>query len=109
MDLKLNIGTYCGLLWALFGDHCDYYCELLKIYHILDWEECSPYVPSTQKRCARKLHGQSLMMDGPSLDATQLRRILPLAPPSSFGTTFQFSTSYLESIMDSVQNAIPIQ
>jgi hypothetical protein len=25
MDLKLNIGTYCGLLWALFGDHCDYY------------------------------------------------------------------------------------
>ncbi len=23
MDLKLNIGTYCGLLWSLFGDHCD--------------------------------------------------------------------------------------
>jgi hypothetical protein len=40
MDLKFNIGTYCGLLWALFGDHCDYYHELLKIYHILDQEEC---------------------------------------------------------------------
>jgi hypothetical protein len=25
MDLKLNIGTYCGLLWTIFGDHCDYY------------------------------------------------------------------------------------
>ena len=24
MDLKLNIGIYCGLLWAIFGDHCDY-------------------------------------------------------------------------------------
>ncbi len=24
MDLKLNIGTYCGLLWTIFGNHCDY-------------------------------------------------------------------------------------
>ncbi len=39
-DLKLNIGAYCGLLWTIFGDHCDYYKELLKIYCILDREEC---------------------------------------------------------------------
>jgi len=30
-DLKLNIGTYCVLLWLIFGDQCDYYKELLKI------------------------------------------------------------------------------
>ena len=24
-DLKLNIVTYCGLLWTISGDHCDYY------------------------------------------------------------------------------------
>jgi hypothetical protein len=40
MDLKLNIGTYCGLLWTIFGDHCDYYKGLLKLYHILDCKEC---------------------------------------------------------------------
>ena len=40
MELKLNIRTYCGLLWAIFGDHCDYYCELLKIYCVLDRKEC---------------------------------------------------------------------
>jgi hypothetical protein len=40
MDLKLNIGTFCELLRTIFGDHCDYYKELLKIYHILDCEEC---------------------------------------------------------------------
>jgi hypothetical protein len=40
MELKLNIGSYCGLLWSLFGDHCDYYKELLKLYRILDREEC---------------------------------------------------------------------
>jgi hypothetical protein len=32
MELKLNIGSYCGLLWSLFGDHCDYYKELLQVY-----------------------------------------------------------------------------
>ncbi len=40
MELKLNIGSYCSLLWSLFGDHCDYYKELLKLYHMLDREEC---------------------------------------------------------------------
>ena len=39
-DFKLNIGTYCGLLWTIFSDHCDYYKELLKIYRILDRKEC---------------------------------------------------------------------
>ena len=54
MDLKLNIGTYCGLLWALFGDHCDYYKELLKIYCILDREECFTIRNAyTKEVCAR--------------------------------------------------------
>jgi hypothetical protein len=35
MQLKLNIGTFCTLLWALFGDQCDYYKELVKIHRIL--------------------------------------------------------------------------
>ena len=39
-DLKLNVKTHCGLLWTIFGDHCDYYKELLKIYRILDCKEC---------------------------------------------------------------------
>ena len=39
-DLKLNIGRYCGLLWTIFGNHCHYYKELLKIYRILDRKEC---------------------------------------------------------------------
>jgi hypothetical protein len=40
MQFKLNIGTYCALLWSLFGKECDYYKELLKIHRILDREEC---------------------------------------------------------------------
>ncbi len=40
MDLKLNIGTYCGLLWSIFEDHCKYCKELFKIYRILDRKKC---------------------------------------------------------------------
>jgi hypothetical protein len=36
MELKLNIGSYCSLLWSLFGDHCNHYKDLLKLYQILD-------------------------------------------------------------------------
>ena len=53
-DLKLNIGTYCGLLWTIFGNHCDYYKELLKIHHILDREECFTVRNAyTKEICAR--------------------------------------------------------
>ena len=53
-DLKLNIGTYCGLLWTIFGDHWDYYKELLKIYRILDCEECFTIRNAyTREVCAR--------------------------------------------------------
>jgi hypothetical protein len=40
MELKLNMGTFCALLWALFGEQCDYYRGLLKLHNILDREEC---------------------------------------------------------------------
>ncbi len=54
MDLKLNIGTYCGLLWLLFGDHCNYYKELVKIYPILNREECFTIRNAyTKEICAR--------------------------------------------------------
>ena len=54
MDLKLNIGTYCGLLWSILGDHCNYYKELLKIYCIPDCKECFTIRHAyTKKVCAR--------------------------------------------------------
>jgi hypothetical protein len=52
MELKLNIISYCGLLWSLFGDHCDYYKELLKLYCIWIGKSASPSGRHTQKKCA---------------------------------------------------------
>ena len=53
-ELKLNVGTCCGLLWSLFGEHCNYYMELLKIYRVLDRQECfSIREAYTKEVCAR--------------------------------------------------------
>ncbi len=54
LELKLNIGTYCGLLWSIFGDHCKYYKEPFKLYCILDRKECftihAAYMPEVHTR-----------------------------------------------------------
>jgi hypothetical protein len=40
MQLKLNIGTLCALLWSIFGEQCKYYKELVKLHWIFDRKEC---------------------------------------------------------------------
>ncbi len=52
--MKLNIGSYCTVLWSIFGERCDYYCKLLKIYRILDRKECfTIWDAYTKEICAR--------------------------------------------------------
>ncbi len=54
MQLKLNIGSYCALLWSIFGKRCDYYHKLLKLYRILDREECCTIQDAyTREICAQ--------------------------------------------------------
>jgi len=102
-DLKLNIGTYCGILWTIFGDHCDYYKELLKIYRILDREECFTIRNAyTREVCARITW--AIVNEGRSFFGRN-----PVASDFAPGTMFTFSTCLLEGITDSVCNAIPIQ
>jgi hypothetical protein len=99
----LNIGTYCGLLWTIFGDHCDYYKELLKIYCILDCEECftirNAYTREVCTRITWAIVNEGHLFFGRN----------PVASDFAPGTTFVFSTCLLEGIADSVRNAIPIQ
>jgi hypothetical protein len=35
-ELRLSVNTFCGLVWTLFGDECDYYKGLLEISDTLD-------------------------------------------------------------------------
>ena len=102
-NLKLNIGTYCGLLWTIFGDHCVYYKELLKSYCILDCKECSMIRNAyTREVCAQITW--AIVDEGRSFFGCT-----PVALDFAPGMTFVFSTCLLEGITDSVRNAIPIQ
>jgi hypothetical protein len=90
-------------LWTIFGDHCDYYKELLKIYRILDREECFTIRNTyTREICARITW--AIVDEGRSFFGQN-----PVASDFAPGTMFNFSTCLLEGITDSVCNAIPIQ
>ena len=102
-ELKLNIGTYCGLLWSLFGQNCDYYKELLKIYRVLDRQECfSIRKAYTKEVCARITW--AILDDGRSFFG-QIVVAADFAP----GARGHSATSYLEAITDSVRNANLVQ
>ena len=96
--LKLNIGTYCGLLWSLFGEHCDYYKELLEKYHVLDRQECfSIREAYTKEVCARIT--LAILDDGHSFFGQTV-----VAADFALGARGPRATSYLEAITDSVRN-----
>jgi hypothetical protein len=87
MQLKLNIGTFCALLWALFEDHCNYYKELVKLHQILDREECfSIRDAHTKEICARITW--AIIDDGQSFFGKN-----PVLTDFTPRTQFQFSAS----------------
>jgi hypothetical protein len=103
MDLKLNIGTYCGLLSTIFGDYYDYYKELLKLYHILDRKECfTSWHAYTKEVCACIMWA---IVDNGWLFFGRN----PMASDFAAGLIFTFSASQLEGVTDAVRNANPIQ
>jgi len=102
-EIKLNIGMYCGLLWSLFGEHCDYYKELLKIYPVLDRQECfSIREAYTKEVCARITW--AILDDGRSFFGQTV-----VAADFAPGARGPQATSYLEAITDSVRNANLVQ
>jgi hypothetical protein len=38
-DMRLNISLFCSLLWALFGNECNYYKEVMKLLQVLNSQE----------------------------------------------------------------------
>ncbi len=86
-----------------FGNHCDYYKELLKIYCILDRKECFTIRNGyTREVCARITW--AIIDEGRSFFGHN-----PMASDFTPGTTFVFTACLLEGITDSVRKAIPIQ
>jgi hypothetical protein len=103
MELKLNIGSYCSLLWSLSSDHCDYYKELLKLYCILDREECFTIQEAYTKEVCTRITW-AIVDDGQYFFGQH-----PVASDFALGAQFHFSSSFLKGITDAVRNALVIQ
>jgi hypothetical protein len=70
MQLKLNIGSYCALLWSIFGEQWGYYRKLLKLYRILDRESALQSGMHTPERFVHELSGPSSTTDAHSSGKT---------------------------------------
>ncbi len=103
MKLKLNMSTFCALLWALFGDQYDYYRELLKLHNILDREECFTIRDAyTKEVCARIMW--AIIDDGRCYFGCN-----PVALDFAPGTNFKFSVSFLNAITNEVRHGLAVQ
>ncbi len=103
MELKLNIGTYCGLLWSILGDHCNYYKDMLKLFCILDHEECFTIRAAYMTEVCTRITW-AIVDDGCTFFGQN-----PVALDFAPSATYHFLTSFLEAITDVVPNALIIQ
>ncbi len=98
-----RLPRYCSLLWTLFEDHCNYYKELLKLYQILDREECftirEAYTNEECRRITWAIIDEGCLFFGWN----------PVAPDFVPGAQIYFSTSFLKGIKDTICNALIIQ
>lgn len=54
-ELKLDLGTFCALLWTLFGDRCDYYDNCFALYNMLDSESVFANAPNFTAQICRQI------------------------------------------------------
>ncbi len=102
MELKLNLSTFCGLLWALFGEQCNYYQELLKLLNILDTKECFTIRDVyTKEVCARITW--AIIDDGRSYFGRTC-----VAADFAQGASYQFSVSCIDAITNEVRHGLSV-
>lgn len=103
LEMRLLIGTFCGLLYALFGSGCDYYRELRKIHSALNARDVAAIRGAfTTDKCRRIIW--AIIDDGQSFFRQKLSEA-DFSDP--YGYTFP--TSLLSSIYDAVRFAQKIE
>jgi len=102
-DLKQNIATFMALLWVLFGDKCDYFCNVLKIYKILEMPEVVQLRSKFSPEICRRITW-AIIDDGRSFFNTVIT-------PQEFSKPgmIVFPMSFLHSILESIRFCNPIQ
>jgi hypothetical protein len=101
-DLELNIATFMAFVWVFFGDRCDYYWNLYKIYTVMDTQEVQQLKGKFTPEICRQITW-AILIDGWAFFN------MVLTPQDFESGLLVFPQSFLSSILDLVQFCNPIQ
>jgi hypothetical protein len=103
LELKNNIATFMGLVWVLFGSHCDYYKGLRHVYGTMDLRDVMAIKSHfTAEHCRRITW--AIIDDGRSY-FDNVKTTLDFGP----GASIVFPQSFLLDIIRNVRYGILVE
>jgi hypothetical protein len=103
-DLKASVGTFCALIWALFGDGCEYFRKLFQVYLCLDSDRaCEDWANFTPLLCRQITW--AIIDDGREYFSQTMLPERFQVPP---GTHIRYPCSSLEELIRPIRTQSPI-
>jgi hypothetical protein len=103
-DLKAGVATFCALVWALFGEGCEYYRKLYEIYLCLDSDRASEDWANFTPLLCRQITW-AILDDGREYFAQVMLPDKFAVPP---GTLIRYPQSSLEELIRPIRTQAPI-
>lgn len=104
IELKTCIGTFCAMLWALFGDNCEYLMKLHEIYTCLNSDRVTECWANFTPDLCRQIVW-AIIDDGREYFAQTMLPDKFLVPPGGY---IRFPHSCLEELIRPIKRQSPI-
>ena len=104
IDLKTCIGTFCAMLWALFGDNCEYLQKLHEIYTCMDSDRVTECWANFDSTLCRQIVW-AIIDDGREYFSQALLPDKFLVPPGGY---IRYPRSSLEELIRPIKRQSPI-
>lgn len=104
-ELHLNIGTFCALLWSLFGPKCDYYVKCFAL-----WNAMADYTIFANRRLFAPLLCRQITWAIIEDGRRYFSRVMTQRHFERMdeGEAVDFPQSHLDFIKDSIMNQTPL-
>lgn len=105
IELKTCIGTFCAMLWALFGDQCEYLKKLHEIYTCLNSDRVTECWANFEPLFCRQLVW-AIIDDGREYFSQKMLPDKFVVPPGGY---IAFPQSSLEELIRPIKRQSPIE
>ncbi len=103
-DLKASVATFCALVWALFGNGCEYFQKLYEVYLCLDSDRANEDWANFTPLLCRQITW-AIIDDGREYFA---QTMLPVRFHVPAGTLIRYPQSSLEELIRPIRTQSPI-